>query len=59
MLANVSQLLVDDGIFVYDESDRVYTICHLVGYRDARSEVVEKDKVVLTIQRIKILDQSM
>ncbi len=51
VLANVSKLLVDDGLFMYDETDRTYVISYLVGYKDVLPELVEKDRVVLTIHK--------
>lgn len=53
VLANASRLLVSDGVFLYDESDRVYTIYHLIGYKDLLPELVGRDKVVLTIHKDK------
>lgn len=49
VLSKVSRLLASNGLFVYDEGDRVYTISYLVGYKEILPELVERDKVVLTI----------
>ncbi len=51
VLANISRLLVDDGLFIYDETDRAYTMFYLVGYKEVLPELVEKDRVVLTIHK--------
>nr|WP_256359224.1 class I SAM-dependent methyltransferase [Vulcanisaeta sp. JCM 14467] len=51
VLINVWQLLTDDGIFMYEESDRIYAIQHVTGYREVNPEIVEKDRVVLTIYK--------
>ncbi|GAY26379.1 hypothetical protein ATG_15820 [Desulfurococcaceae archaeon AG1] len=51
VLSNVSRLLTGDGLFLYNESDRVYTIFYLKGYRDLLPEVVERDRVILTIHK--------
>ncbi|MEM2854735.1 MAG: class I SAM-dependent methyltransferase [Desulfurococcaceae archaeon] len=53
VLANVSQLLVSDGLFLYDELDRVYAIYYFTGYKDLLPELVERDRVVLTIHKDK------
>ncbi|MEM1508259.1 MAG: class I SAM-dependent methyltransferase [Thermofilaceae archaeon] len=50
VLSSVSRLLVSDGLFVYEETDRVYTT-HLVGYKEVLPELVEKERVVLTIHK--------
>lgn len=51
VLANVSRLLVDDGLLIYDEIDRVHTIYYMVGYKDLLPELIERDRVVLTIHK--------
>ena len=51
VLANVSRLLVDDGLLVYDEADRVYSIFYLQGYREVLPELAERGRVVLSIHK--------
>ena len=51
VLSNVSRLLTSDGLFLYNDFDRVYTIFYLTGYKDLRPEVVERDRVILTIHK--------
>jgi len=51
VLANVSRLLVDDGLLIYDEADRVYSIFYLQGYREVLPELAERGRVVLSIHR--------
>lgn len=49
VLANISKLLVDNGLFIYDEVDRVQTVFYLTGYKDFLPELVERDRIVLSI----------
>lgn len=51
VLANVSRLLVEGGLFAYDEADRVYSVFYLVGYKDVLPELVEGDRVVLSVHK--------
>ncbi len=49
--ANISRLLKPHGLFMYDETDRVYTVFYLKGYGDVLPEHVEEDRIVLTIHK--------
>ncbi len=49
--ANVSRLLKPYGLFIYDETDRVYTVFYLMGYGDVLPEYVEENRIVLTIHK--------
>lgn len=53
LLSNTSKILVDDGFFIYDEADRTYSIFYLVGYKEFLPELVEKDRVVVTLHKAK------
>ncbi len=48
VLANVSKLLVDNGLFMYDKSDRVYGIFIRTGFREL-IPIVEEGGVTLDI----------
>lgn len=51
VLSRVSRILVDDGLFSYDEADRAYTVFYLQGYKELLPESVEKDRVVISVHR--------
>jgi SAM-dependent methyltransferase len=48
VLSNVSSILVDDGVFIYDEADRVRSII-MTRFNEINPELVEEDKVVITV----------
>jgi len=48
-LINISKMLTDDGIFVYEEVDRVQSIFLVRGYKDVLLEIVEENRLVLSI----------
>jgi len=49
VLVNILNILVDDGLFMYDEGDRVYNTFIIRGFREIILQVVEEDRVVLDI----------
>ncbi|RLG87973.1 MAG: hypothetical protein DRO18_02335 [Thermoprotei archaeon] len=51
VLANISLILKDKSLLVYDETDRVHSIFYLLGYKDVIAERIENGKVVLTIHK--------
>ena len=53
ILRNISRILVDNGLFIYDEADRVYTVFYTMGYKEVLPELAEKNRVILTIHKDK------
>ncbi len=51
LYANIANLVKDNGLFIYDETDRVYTVFYLKGYKDVLPELVENNRIVLTIHK--------
>ena len=49
VLVNILNILVDDGLFMYDEGDRVYNTFIIRGFREIILQVVEENRVVLDI----------
>lgn len=49
VLTNISKMLTDDGVFAFEEADRVQSIFLVRGYKDVLPEVVEENRLVLSI----------
>uniref|UniRef100_A0A7C5YXU3 Class I SAM-dependent methyltransferase n=1 Tax=Ignisphaera aggregans TaxID=334771 RepID=A0A7C5YXU3_9CREN len=49
VLINISKMLTNDGIFAYEEADRVQNIFLVRGYKDVLPEIVEENRLVLSI----------
>ncbi len=48
LMSSVSHSLVDDGIFLMQEGDRVYSILYLQGYAKFLPERVDREKAILS-----------
>jgi len=51
VLANIANLLRSNGLYLYDEVDRVYTIFTIMGYKEVLVEKVDSNKLILTIHK--------
>lgn len=49
VLVNVSRVLDDNGLFAYDEADKVYSLFISRGFREVKPQIVREDKIVLDI----------
>ncbi len=49
MLNNISNSLVDDGLFINDDVDRMYTIVYQQGYKPWLIETALRDKLVISV----------
>ncbi len=49
LAASTAKILESDGVFIVEETDRVYGIFYLVGYKDVVAEYAGEDKISLTI----------
>lgn len=46
LLASISEVLEDDGLFVMEEADRVYSILYKTGYKDLVAERVDEKALI-------------
>ncbi|MEM1523580.1 MAG: class I SAM-dependent methyltransferase [Thermofilaceae archaeon] len=53
VLSNASRLLASDGLFLYDEYDRIHAIFYLTGYKDLLPERVEKGRLIVSAHKDK------
>jgi len=49
LLASASEALVDDGLIIMEESDRIYRIFYQRGYKEVLPERVDNEKMVITV----------
>jgi len=49
VLVNISRVLDDNGLFAYDEVDKVYSLFMSRGFREVKPQIVREDKIVLDI----------
>jgi hypothetical protein len=49
VLVNISRALDDNGLFAYDEADKVYSLFMSRGFREVKPQIVREDKIVLDI----------
>jgi len=49
VLANISRIISDNGVFIYDEVDRIQSIFFGRGYREVLPELIEENRIVLSI----------
>ncbi len=48
LMASMSSILVDDGVLIMEEGDRIYSIFYLQGYKRVLPERVGKKSIVLS-----------
>ena len=51
VLANIASLLRSNGLYIYDETDRVYSIFTVMGYKEVIVEKANSNKLVLTVHK--------
>ena len=49
LVSSVARILKPDGLFLVEETDRIYNIFYLTGYKEVLPEKVGKDRVVFTL----------
>ncbi len=49
IVAGMASILGSKGVFVVEESDRIYSIYQRIGYKDVYAEYADEDHVVLSI----------
>jgi ubiquinone/menaquinone biosynthesis C-methylase UbiE len=50
LLASVSKILTSDGVFIMNESDRIYTVFFIRGYQHVLPEI-SKEKIVISLHK--------
>jgi hypothetical protein len=48
LLASASEILVDDGLMIMEEGDRIYRIFYQRGYKEVLPERVDEEKMVIS-----------
>lgn len=48
LMASISSVLVDDGVFIMEEGDRIYSIFYLQGYKRVLPERVSERNIILS-----------
>ncbi len=51
LYANISEMLTDNGLYMYEEGDRIYGVFIRSGYKEIKAETTGKDNIVLTIHQ--------
>lgn len=49
LISSVSKVLVPSGLFLLEETDRLYNIFYLLGYKDLVIEGVDNERIVLSL----------
>ena len=49
LMAGLADALVDDGLLIVEEADRVYTILYLRGYKEWLPERASEDRIFVTV----------
>lgn len=50
LAAGMASILGSKGVFLVEESDRIYSICQRTGYKDVIPDYVDEDRVTLSIE---------